>query len=192
MPRVHWGIKAADVDDFDRDKQYKPYDGPIPVNGVYQWQIKVLKFIAGSREKHPQLRIGLELIPRASRKGEAKYKGYFIMEFAPVTSRTAFRYAPFLDAIGVTGRDFETRTVADEEGNIRKIGKWSNDGKEMILAELKDDQDQQGNPRKAVGWMGAVTEDADEVDDDSDEYDDDDSEEYDDDEYDDDDYDDED
>lgn len=156
MPRVNWGIKARDVDDFDRERQYKPYDGPIPVNGVYQFQVKVLKFVAGSREKHPQLRIGLELVPRPGRKDERRYGGYFLMEFAPVTEKTAFRYVPFLDAIGVTGRDFETRTLADEEGNIRKIGSWTNTGKHMILAEIRDDRDAEGNPRKAVGWMGAV------------------------------------
>lgn len=163
MPRVNWGVTAADVDDFDREKQYKPYDGPIPHNGVYQFRVKIAQFVSGSKEKLPQLRIGLELVPRASRKSEKQYAGYFIMEFAPVAHNTGFRYVPFLDAIGVSGRDFETRTLADEEGSIRKIGRWINDGKTLILAAIKDDVDQKGNPRKAIGWMGPVTDETDEV-----------------------------
>lgn len=174
MPRVRWGIKAADVDDFDRDSQYKPYDGPIPANGVYQFQVKVLKYAAATKDKLPQLRIGLELVPRSGRKDERRYGGYFIMVFAPVSSKTAFRYVPFLDALGVSGDDFEERTVTDNDGNITKIGKWRNTGEEIILAEIKDEADQAGNARKGIGWMGYLTDEDDdggeELDDDEDYY----------------------
>lgn len=165
MPRVNWGVSARDIDNFDREAQYKPYDGPIPRNGVYRWKVKKLQYVAATREKNPQLRIGLELIPRKGRKEERAYKGFFVMLFPPVTDRTQFRYVPFLDAIGVSASDFEKRTLADEEGNIKSIGKWRNDGQQIIKGELKDDQDQNGNPRKDIGWMGAddgETSDADE------------------------------
>lgn len=173
MPKANWGIRSSDVDNFDRDAQYKPYDGPVPVNGVYQWQVKKLQFIAATGKQLPQLRIGLELIPRNTE--EKRYQGYFTMVFAPVSDRTAFRYVPFLDAIGVSGRDFETKTIIDNEGNIKSIGRWRNDAKTMIKGELKDDQDQHGNPRKTIGWMGAADEAGDfESDDDEEYYDDDD------------------
>ncbi len=174
MPRANWGISARDVDDFDRDSQYTPYDGPIPVNGIYRWQIKKIQHIAATGSKLPQLRIGLELIPRD--KSEKRYKGYFLMAFLPVSNKTAFRYVPFLDAIGVSGRDFETRTVMDQEGNITKIGGWRNSGSETIRAEIKDGQDGDGNPRKEIGWMGEDADPAPESDDEDDydeEYDDD-------------------
>lgn len=162
MPKVSWGVGAADIDNFDRDSQYAPYDGPIPPNGVYQFLVKVLKHTAGTREKNPQLRVGLELVPRNGRKDERKLKGYFIMAFLPVTGKTAFRYVPFLDAIGVSGREFERGTITDEEGNVKKIGRWRNTGEEIIKAELRDSVDQNGAPRKEIGWMGAF--DADEPD----------------------------
>jgi len=164
MGRVNWGIKASDVDEFDRDSQYKPYDGPVPSNGVFQFQVKVLKYAAATKDKVAQLRVGLELVPRKGRKDERKYGGYFIMLFAPVTPRTGFRYVPFLDAIGVSGDEFERSTITDTEGNITKIGKWRNDGQEIILAELKDGVDQNNNPRKEIGWMGYVPEEDDEGD----------------------------
>jgi len=161
MPRVRWGISASDVNDWDRDSQYKPYDGPQPPNGVYQFQLKVLKYAAATGDKLPQLRIGLALVPRSGRKEERKYDGYFIMGFPPVSKRTQFRYVPFLDALGVSGEDFENRTITDHEGNITKIGKWRNDGQEIILAEIKDGVDQNNNARKEIGWMGYVPEEDD-------------------------------
>lgn len=159
MPKVRWGVKASDVDDFDRDSQYKPYDGPIPVNGVYMFQLKVLKYAAATSSNLPQLRFGLELVPRPGRKEERKYAGYFIMSFPPVSPRTQFRYVPLLDALGVTGEEFENRTITDNDGNITKIGKWRNTGEELILAEIKDGVDQNNNPRKEIGWVGYVPED---------------------------------
>lgn len=176
MPRVSWNIDAGDVDDFDRESQYKPYDGPIPPNGIYQWKVKVLKHIAGTREKNPQLRVGLELQPRRNRRDEKSFAGYFLMAFLPVTEKTAFRYVPFLDAIGVSGKEFTRGTVTDEEGNVLKIGRWRNKGDELIKAEIRDEQDQNGANRKGIGWMGALTdddpeEDDEDFDDDDDDYD---------------------
>lgn len=169
MPKVRWGISAGNVDDFDRDSQYKPYDGPTPTNGVYLWKIKVLKYVAGTKDKFPQLRIGLELVPREGRKQERRYAGYFMMSFPPVSPKTAFRYVPFLDAIGVSGSDFADRTITDEDGNIKKIGKWRNDSEQLIAAELKDGVDQNNNPRKEIGWMGEPSEDYEEAEEDDEE-----------------------
>ncbi|HEY6020273.1 MAG TPA: hypothetical protein VIY48_10325 [Candidatus Paceibacterota bacterium] len=157
MPRVNWGVEASDVDSFDRESQYTPYSGPIPPNAVYQWKVKVAKFIAGTRDKFPQLRIGLELAPRAE-YDEKRYKGYFIMAFIPVSDKTAFRYVPFLDALGVSGSDFTRKTLTDEEGNIKRIGAWKHDGNTLILAEKRDGQDGNGNSRPEVGWIGPVDE----------------------------------
>jgi len=155
MPRAQWGITSADVDDFDRDSQYAPYTGQIPPNAVYQWKIKTAKFVSASREKLPSLWVGLELVPRT--KDEKRYKGYFIMCFLAVSEKTAFKYVPFLDAIGVNGRDFKQRTIVDEEGKIQKIGPWRNDGSFLIAAQLNDGSDQNGNSRKEISWFGALT-----------------------------------
>jgi hypothetical protein len=177
MPRVNWGVSASDVDNFDRDNQFAPYDGPIPVNGVYAWRVKVLKSAAAVGNKLPQLRVGLQLIPRKSRKEEHKYKGYFLMAFLPISERTNFRYVPFLDAIGVTGKEFERGTITDEEGNVKKIGRWRNTGEVMIKAEIKDGVDADNNPRKDIGWMGAIGEEDPEPEEDDEDFDDDDADE---------------
>lgn len=173
MPRVNWGVSARDVDSFDREAQYKPYAGPIPPNGVYKFKVKKMQHVAGTREKLTQLRIGLELVPR--NRDEKKFKGYFIMDFAPVSEKTLFRYVPYLDALGITAREFERGTVTDAEGNIVKIGKWRNDGETEILGQLQDDADQNGQPRKKIGWVGSLEDDApDDEDEDDEDFDDDD------------------
>ena len=170
MPKVNWGIGAADIDDFDRDSQYVPYAGPIPADGMYLWQIKILQSIAGTKDKYPQLRIGLELIPREDHDGEEQYEGYFLMAFLPITEKTSWRYVPFLDAIGVNGAEFVRGTLTDEEGNVKKIGRWKNSGEELVLAQLKTGTDQAGSPRKEIGAFAPAPEDA-YVEDDEDEYD---------------------
>ena len=171
MPKANWGVSSSDVDNFDRNSQYQPYDGLIPPNGVYEWNIKVLKFAAATKEKLPQLRVGLELSPREGRD-EDKYEGYFKMAFLNVSDKTAFVYVPFLDAIGVTGREFTERTITDEEGNVKKIGRWRNTGEEYIRAELTTNE-YDTKDGKGIGWIGPINDDDDGEDlDDDDDYDD--------------------
>lgn len=149
MPVVKWGVDAGDVEDFDRDSQFKPYAGPIPPDGVYAWRVKRLQHVAGSRDKNPQLRPGLELVPREG-FDEDKYAGYYLMDFLPVAGNTAFRYVPLLDALGVSGRDFTSRTKTDVDGNIISIGKWSNKGDAVVVAQLVTEKDQNGTAQKKI------------------------------------------
>lgn len=158
MPKVRWGVGRAAIDDFDRDTQFKPYTGPIPPNGVYEWNVKKLQYVAGDKEKNTQLRIGLELAPREGRKEERRYKGFWIMAFRPITEASNMFWVPFLDAIGVSSAEFLERTITDENGNIKKIGSWRNTGDEYILASLKDGQDDKGNARKEIGSFWAIEE----------------------------------
>lgn len=172
MPIVRWGIDQSDVDDFDRSKQFTPYRGKIPPNGVYDWEVKVFKYAAATRQKNPQLIVGLELVPRDA--SEDKYDGYFIMDYIPVMNKTVFRYVPLLDALGISGRSFATSTKVDADGNILRIGKWRLDG-HMVSAQLVDGEDQKGNARKEIKG-GAYFEclepdEEDDADDDEDEYD---------------------
>lgn len=170
MPKALWDdIDVADIDDFDRDSVYKPYTGPVPPNGVYRWRIKIIKYAPATNSSHPQLRIGLELKARTEEK---RYNGYFIMAFLHVTQKARYRWVPFLDTIGVTGKAFKHNTHTDEEGNVTRIGKWRPNADEVILARLAEQLDQNGEKRKDITWFGAYA-----PNDDEEEYDDDDDEE---------------
>lgn len=174
MPKPDWGIDPSLVDDFDREGQYKPYAGPIPPDGVYRFKLKQLKYAAGTKKKHPQMRPGLELVPRG--KDEKRYAGYYVMDFIPVSERTEFRYVPFLDALGVSGKDFVQRIRTDDDDNITKMGSWRNNQESELLVQLRTEKDQEGKPRQVVKWYGAYDPDADEdadydEDDDDDDYD---------------------
>ncbi len=168
MPRADWGISASDARNFDREAQYKPYTGPKPApRTVFQWQLTVCKFFPKTRAKNAQLRLGLKVVPR--NPDEKRFKGFFVMTFRSVTPKTQFAYVPFLDAIGVSESDFVNRTQIDEEGNIRRIGNWRNDGKQLLMGEFVLSEDQNGAPRNDVGWIGELEdapEDADLEDDD--------------------------
>lgn len=167
MPKANWGISSSDVDDFDRDSQFKPFIGDPPPSGVvYLWTIKKLVMVSATDEKTPQLRVGLALRPQ--NRAQKKYEGYYITNFLPIADNTAFRYAPLLDAFGVSGRDFTSRTIIDEQGNIQKIGQWRNTGDFVIAAQLLDnDPDYVSKNPKKIGWMGEAPEDSDsDVDDD--------------------------
>jgi hypothetical protein len=156
MPRANWEIDASDIDDWDRESQYTPYTGTVPPNGVYRWRIKVAKYQAGDRSRKPQLSLGLELVPRS--RDEKVYEGYFAWKNAFPSKKNQFTYAPFCDAIGITGSEFTNKTIVNEDGEISRIGKWRNDGTTTILGLLEDNTwtDSNNNTRtgKAVGWVG--------------------------------------
>jgi len=159
MPVVRWGGKVGQAaDDWDREEQRKPYAGPPVPNALYYWDIKVLKYRQGAN--FPQLMIGIELVPRTkARPEEKRYKGYFIFAFLPIADHVAFRYAPFLDAIGVSGADLEKRCRTDNEGNVTSIGKWRKKASgNYIAADLTTGKDDQGNPRQEVNSFYAIAE----------------------------------
>lgn len=172
MPPVNWGISADAVDDFEMDDRYTPYMGPtnIPL-GVYIWRIAVMQRKPRTEETLPQLRVGLELVPR--NKDERKFKGFFVMDFIPVSDRTNFRYAPLLQILGVSGRDFTKRLIYDADGNIKKIGPWRMDGQTLIAAQLGESkkQDANGNTstRKEIKGYYPVPDDVDMEDEEDDE-----------------------
>ena len=169
MPKANWGITSSDVDDFDRSDLYTPYMGELPPSGVvYLWKMKKLQAVAATEDTVPQLRVGLELKPRTVR--EKKYKGYYIIAFLHISDKAMWKVAPFLDALGVSGRDFTSRTITDESGNVAKIGTWKNTGDFVIAAKLDDNDPEyaQKNPKK-VGWMGEAPDSESDVDDDEDE-----------------------
>jgi hypothetical protein len=104
-----------------------------------------------------------------------------VTAFLPVTKKTQFRYVPFLDAIGVSGRDFKERTVVDGEGNITSIGKWRQDGEQYILCQLVDSEGSDERYPKDIKWIGSVPDDEEEPegeDDDDEDTDDDGDDEY--------------
>lgn len=173
MPTVRWGVSAEDIDGFDRESQFKPYTGPTPPDGVFKFRIARLQYVAGTRDKTPQLRVGLELVPR--NKDEKRFTKYWIMAFLNISNKNQFTYVPFLDAIGVSGADFETRTRADEQGTVQRIGKWRHTGEELILVQIKDEE-YNGKVQKHVKTFVSIDEDTSEAEDeeefDDDEYDD--------------------
>jgi hypothetical protein len=170
VPKFDWGISSDVINNFDRsEQQFVPYSGPIPPNGVYTFVVKRLKYVSAKdgRSIKTTLRIGLELKPR--NVAEREYAGYFVMTYRAIRESNVFSYVTFLDAIGVSATDFTNRTIGTADGDIQKIGRWRHDGKQIILAQLLDKEDQNGKSRKDIGWIGPVAAPDEEEDDENDE-----------------------
>lgn len=171
MPKARWDIEAGDIDGFDRSSQYTPYRGPQPPRGVYSFLIKKAVFIAATRDKLPSLRLGLELLPRDG-SDDRTYSGFYFTAFLPISNKTAFRYVPLLDAIGVSSNDFINKTITDAEGNISRIGRWRNDGETIVDVQIQLEEDNKGNPQMQAKGFWAPAPDAtyDDADADDDEF----------------------
>lgn len=165
MPKAQWGVSARDVGNFDRENAYKPYQGPQPLNGVYKFRVAKAVYAASDGESNAQLRLTLVLVPR--NKQENKYNGYVITSFMPIADNTQFRYVPFLMAIGASDADFVNRTITDNEGVIKSIGKWKSDGKTEVAARLVDNDYEGARNPKQIDWVGELEDTP--VDDDEDE-----------------------
>jgi len=160
MPKMDWGIGTGTVENFDRDSVYKPYAGPTPPSGVvYIWKLKTLKLVHASTGGFPQLRAGLELIPRTAE--EKRYAGFYRSTYSPVSNNTAFRFVPLLDALGVTEREFIKGVSYEKDGSITAMGRWKWSKDIVLQAQLKADEDQHGNPRVVIndGWFGVPSPD---------------------------------
>jgi hypothetical protein len=153
MGKIKWGggVTGKGIDEVDTSKQFTPYAGTVPPAGVYQFHIKILRMTLSSNN-NTQLMIGLELVPRKGMPEQNKYKGYFLVDYIPVMESTQFRVRPFLDAIGVKGRDFTDRSVDDgtDKHNVTKIGNWIQNGKQFLLVSIGWGADQNGNNRMEV------------------------------------------
>lgn len=158
MPKASWHVSVKDIDGFERSS-FARYTGPIPPTGAaYLWRVTRLRYIAATEDKHPQLWIGLELVPRRGYK-EDRYAGYFLMAFRTITANNRGFWVPFLDAVGIKARDFVNNTVVDAETNVVRIGKWRLTEDTYVMAQLVSTLDLKNQPRTDAGWFAEVTED---------------------------------
>lgn len=173
MPIADWGISRGVVDEFDREKanRYKPYTGPKPPAGVYRFVIvkDMMKFFAGDAENYPRWSAMLSLKPRT--KAEKSFDGFRCFFSANVSEENPQWFVPMLDVLGVSDTEFRRKTRLTEEGVIKSIGAWRNDGTQELLAEIVHNGDYTN-----VRWVGKVDDSIVEDDDEDDESDEDEDE----------------
>lgn len=113
--KVKWGGQELEqrLNDYEPRSDYRPYDGPRPVRGMYQWNIT--RVVSGeSTNGFRQLTVFLTLDGNA-RPHTRKYDGFRMTDRIIVTDdgSTDFRVVPFLEAIGATIREFLNGTEVD-------------------------------------------------------------------------------
>lgn len=155
MPIADWGISRGTIDEFDREKanRYKPYTGPKPPAGVYRFVIvkDMMKFFAGDSESYPRWSAMLSLKPRT--RAEKSFDGFRCFFSANVSDENPQWYVPMLDVLGVSDTEFRRKTRLTEDGIIKSIGAWRNDGTQEILAEIVHNGDYTN-----VRWVGKISE----------------------------------
>jgi hypothetical protein len=153
-PKVTWGINEDTIADAE-SRQFVPYDGPELVHrAVYRFAVERIRRET-SRAGNPM--ITLLLLADDDRDGKKEYNGAPVWDRVPVMASTAFRVRAFCDALGVTYKDFLTKTVTDgtEEDNITAIGPVKFGGKKPVhvKAQVIIGQDDQGQPRPEVATL---------------------------------------
>lgn len=154
MPIADWNLSQGVIRDFDREeaKRYAPYTGPKPSNGVYKFKVvkDQMRMQAGDEETHPRWSAMLVLVPRT--KEEKRYDGYRCFFSANITDENPGWFVPMLDVLGVSDQEFRRKTRITEEGIVKSIGNWRNDGTQELLAEIRHNGDYTN-----VRWVGPVT-----------------------------------
>lgn len=167
MAKVKWDggaelASALDEWEEDESRSYTPYAGPEPKKGMYRFQVKRIKKDV-SKNGFPQLVVDLEMSPTLP--AHKQYAGFFTRQFVVVKKdgSTAFRVKPLLTALGVTGKQFVTATIVDDEGYVLKIGGKAIPGAIVMANIYKPAGDEYFKAN-----FHAVPEEADGADDDSD------------------------
>lgn len=150
MAKVAWGgadLESALNDWEDDGNQYPEYAGERPPKGVYRWNVRVDKTVSSGGFN--QLVVHMTLDPHNAKT--KPFKGYYCRSYIIVKEdgSTAFRVRPFLDAIGVTARQFRTATLSKPTDRttpqgavieeITKIGPVSIDGLK-VMASIRPDK----------------------------------------------------
>ena len=125
MSKVLWGGEELETELEDWEgNDFPQYDGDRPRKGVYQFKLTRLEKTE-STNGHPQMVAHFELSPH--KLEHRLYKGYYMRDYIIVKDdgSTAFRVRPFLDALGVTSRQFKRLTEAT------KTDRTTNNGAEI-------------------------------------------------------------
>lgn len=134
MPKVKWAIDSAEPDDLE---PFDVYDGPNPPRGVYNGVITRLQLKENSNGD--DMINGL-FIMKTDDPEKKKYNGCAVWFNQNVTEQGAPYVKQFLKAVGLTWKEFVSRTVtesADRPTSITKIGNVKfNDGNEVPARAL--------------------------------------------------------
>jgi hypothetical protein len=158
------GFDAEGLDDAEYDDSFEPYSGPLPPNGT------VLKFrmVRGWSTTSISGNFMIKAMFIAEESGE--YDGLPVVENIPFTENAAWKYQPWLRAMGLTAKRIKANTiVADDEDEkwggpqIISIGKWQ-PGSDDAVCFIKTGIDAEYDPDKpkavAIKLIALDSEDA--------------------------------
>lgn len=146
MGKVKWSIDADEPEDLEG---YDVYDGPDLPKGVYRFQLKFLR-LKENRNGDPMLN-GL-LVVNDDRADKKRYNGAPVWFNQNVTEQGKPYVKQFLNSIGVSWKDFMSKTVMDEDTDpptITKMGVTKLDGSTLLRALIKIQSGEYSGPQVA-------------------------------------------
>lgn len=147
MPKVKWSLGSSEPDDLEVGGFY---DGEVPPQGVYHVVLKRLSL--KENRNGDDMFSGLLEIREPADSPKSKYNGYGFWFNQNVTSQGAPFLKNFLvNGLGVTWKDFITRTITESEDRptpVVKIGRVKIEDEEIPMrVSAKRGKDLQGNPQ---------------------------------------------
>lgn len=147
MPKVKWSL---DTDEPDELEVGGFYDGEVPPQGVYQVVLKRLSL--KENRNGDDMFSGLLEIREPKGSPKAKYNGYGFWFNQNVTKQGAPFLKNFLvHGLGVTWKDFLTKTVTEDDDRptkVVKIGKVTIEDNEIEMrVSARRGKDRDSNPQ---------------------------------------------
>jgi hypothetical protein len=142
------GFDAEGLDEQEYDDSFEPYAGPLPpVNSILKFRL-VKAFAAESSSGN----FMIKTIFTAEDAGE--YDGLTIFDNITFVETAAFRYQPFLQAMGLTAKRIKAQGIIGDDDDPRfnappilSIGKWK-PGSDDAVCFIKTGIDAEYDPDK--------------------------------------------
>ena len=155
---VKWAIGSEEPEDLPGFKSNDEIGKPP--RGVYNFEItKIQKTLTANKDD----RLVVTAVISEKDKDKKKWNGYTIWEGFMFVPQSLPYLKRFLKALGISWAEFASKTMAEEDGTVTKIGKVNLAGKTpvMVKAATKDEV-YQGQDRLSITSFIAPPEDADE------------------------------
>lgn len=169
MPRMKVDITDQDLEEleeaeYDEGGQYESYDGEQPPVGTEL--SGYIKKVWWTYSQNDDDMLKILFIADGNEGEEEEFEGCPIWENYSLISTMKFKWAPFLDALGLTIRDVIKKTHVEEEEDGRngqpviKIGTWVPGSDESYCRVVTDRHKFDGNWQTDVGtWLPYEDED---------------------------------
>jgi hypothetical protein len=156
------GFDAQGLDEQEYDDSFEPYTGPLPPNNT------ILKFrlLRAWSTTSSAGNFMIKVMFAAEESGE--YDGLKIIDQIPFTETAAWKYKPWMAAMGLTAKLIKAKTIVADDNDekwggpqIKSVGDWTPGSDEAVcFIRTAEGTDLDDNPRTEAGKYIPLNDDA--------------------------------